>query len=57
LSARQFADSVFDRITLMHPSFELFSLLVAAPLLQKVVKLTYHDSALRLSGGHALRAQ
>jgi hypothetical protein len=33
VSARQFADSAFDRITLLHPSFKLFSLLVAAPLL------------------------
>ncbi|HXO98248.1 MAG TPA: hypothetical protein VN857_16780, partial [Chthoniobacterales bacterium] len=57
MSTRQFADSAFDRVALLPPFFELFSLLVAAPLLQKVVILTYHDGVMRLSGGHTLRAQ
>ena len=37
--------------------FKLLALLFAAPLLQKVVILTYHDGSVSLSGGHTLRAQ
>jgi hypothetical protein len=54
VSARQFADRAFDRITLLHPLLELRTLLVAAPLLQKLVILTDHDGAMRLSGGNTL---
>jgi len=41
----------------VHALFKLLAWLFAAPLLQKVVILTYHDGSVRLSGGHTLRAQ
>jgi hypothetical protein len=44
-------DSAFDRVALLHSFFELFSLLIPAPLLQKVVILIYHNGAMKLSGG------
>ena len=57
MSASQFADRAFDSIALLHPLLELRALLVAPPLLQKLVILTDHDGAMRLSGGHTLCAQ
>ena len=52
MSARQFADGALDRTALVHPLFELLGLLIAPPLLQKPVVLTYHDGAMRLFGRH-----
>jgi hypothetical protein len=57
MSARQFADRAFDPVTLLHLFLELWTLLIAAPLLQKLVILAHDNSAMRLSGGHTLRAQ
>jgi len=57
VSTRQFADSAFDCAALPHSLFERFSLLLATSLLQKVVMLTDYNGAMRLSGGHTLRAQ
>ena len=53
MSARQFADGPLNRAALVHPFFERLGLLIAPPLLQKLVMLTYYDGAMRLLGGHA----
>jgi len=42
---------------LLHLFLELWTLLIAAPLLQKLVILAHDNSAMRLSGGHTLPAQ
>jgi hypothetical protein len=50
MSARQFADGALNHAVLVHPFFELLGLLIAPPLLQKLVMLTYYDGAMRLLG-------
>jgi len=57
VSTCQFTDRAFDGVALLHPFFERFSLLLAPPLLQKLVMLTDYDGAMRLVSWHTLRAQ
>ena len=57
MSPGQLADGAFDCAALLHPLFEGFSLLLPPSLLQKVVMMPNYNGAVRLSGGHTLRAQ
>ena len=57
MSARQFTDGALNGTALVHALFERFSFLIAPAFLQKLVMLTNDDRAMRLAGGHAVRAQ
>jgi hypothetical protein len=57
VSTCQFADGALNGTTLVHSFFEPLSLLITPSLLQKLVILTNHDGAMRLSGGHTGGAQ
>jgi hypothetical protein len=47
--ASQFAEGSFDGRALVHAFFELPTLLVSSPLLEKIVILAHHDRPTRLS--------